>query len=159
MFIAWKKKREGYMIFLYTQRNCGGSADKVTYRGIHHQGNIGCRSLWSPTHWVPEPLRVAILFQLFNDATECGGEYFEPKRDEVIEGVRKLHNEELHNLYSSTSIIRTINPRRVRWTGHVAHIGEKRNAGRVLVGRPEAKKHWEEVDVDGVILLKWILER
>jgi hypothetical protein len=57
-----------------------------------------------------------------------------PKRDEVIKDWRKLHNEELHNLYSSTSIIRMIKSRRMRWAGCVAQIGEKRNAYRILVG-------------------------
>jgi hypothetical protein len=47
---------------------------------------------------------------------------FGPKRDEVMGGWRKLHNEELHNLYSSPSIIRMIKSRRMRWTGHVARI-------------------------------------
>jgi hypothetical protein len=58
------------------------------------------------------------------------------KRDEVTEGWRKLHNEELHNLYSSPSIIRMIKSRRMRWAGHVTCIGEKRNAYRILVGKP-----------------------
>jgi hypothetical protein len=62
---------------------------------------------------------------------------FGPKRDEVTGGWRKLHNEKLHHLYSSPSIIRMINSRRMRWTGYVACIGEKRNAYRVLVGKPE----------------------
>jgi hypothetical protein len=62
---------------------------------------------------------------------------FGPKRDEVIGGWRKLHNEELHNLYSSPSIIRMIESKRMRWAGHVVLIGEKRTAYRILVGRPE----------------------
>jgi hypothetical protein len=57
----------------------------------------------------------------------------------VTEGWRKLHNEELHNLYSSPSIIRVIKSRRVRWTGPIARMGEKRNAYRVLMGKPERK--------------------
>jgi hypothetical protein len=65
---------------------------------------------------------------------------FGPKRDEVTGGWRKLHNEELHNLYSSPSIISTIKSRRVRWTGHVARMGEKRNVYRILVGKPEGKR-------------------
>jgi hypothetical protein len=53
---------------------------------------------------------------------------FGPKRDEVMGEWRKLHNEELRDLYSSPSIIRIIKSRSMRWTGHVAHMGEKRNA-------------------------------
>jgi hypothetical protein len=64
---------------------------------------------------------------------------FGPKRDEAIGGWRKLHNEELHNLYCSPSIIRMIKSRRMRWVGHVARMGEKRTAYRILVGRPEGK--------------------
>jgi hypothetical protein len=52
---------------------------------------------------------------------------FLPKRDGVTGGWRKLYNEELHNLYSSPSIIRIIKSRRMRWAGHVARMGEKRN--------------------------------
>jgi hypothetical protein len=62
------------------------------------------------------------------------------KRDEVIGCWRKLHNEELHNLYFSPSIIRMIKSRRMRWAGHVARMGEKRNAYRILVGKPEGKR-------------------
>jgi hypothetical protein len=56
---------------------------------------------------------------------------FGAKRDEVTGGWRKLHNEELHNLYSSPSIIRMIKSRRMRWAVHVAIIGEKINACRI----------------------------
>jgi hypothetical protein len=65
---------------------------------------------------------------------------FGPKRDEVTGGWRKLHKEELHNLYSSPSIIRIIKPRRIRWAGHVARMGEKRFVFRLLVGKPEGKR-------------------
>jgi hypothetical protein len=61
---------------------------------------------------------------------------FGPQRDEVTGGWRKLHNEELRNLYSSSSIIRMIKSRRMRWTGHVVRMREK----RILVGKPEEKK-------------------
>jgi hypothetical protein len=66
---------------------------------------------------------------------------FGPKRDGVMWGWRKLHNGELHNLYSSPSIItrRIIKLRRMRWAGHVAPMGEKRNVYRLLVGKPEGK--------------------
>jgi hypothetical protein len=63
-----------------------------------------------------------------------------PKRDEVMEGWRKLHNEELRDLYSSPSLIRIIKLRRMRWAGHVARMGEKRNAYRLLVGKPVGKR-------------------
>ncbi|KAJ4443915.1 hypothetical protein ANN_05702 [Periplaneta americana] len=65
---------------------------------------------------------------------------FGAKRDEVTGEWRKLHNIELHALYSSPDIIRTIKSRRLRWAGHVARMGESRNAYRVLVGRPEGKR-------------------
>jgi hypothetical protein len=65
---------------------------------------------------------------------------FGPKRNRVTGGWRELHNEELHNLYSSPSTIRIIKSRRIRWSGHVARIGEKRNVYRLLVGNPEGKR-------------------
>jgi hypothetical protein len=65
---------------------------------------------------------------------------FGPKRDEVKGDWRKLHNGELHNLYSSPDIIRQIKARRMRWTGHVARMGEGRNVCRVLMGKPEEKR-------------------
>jgi hypothetical protein len=64
---------------------------------------------------------------------------FGPKRDGVTGGWRKLHNEELHNLYSSPSITRIIKSRRMRWAGHVARMGEERNVYRLLVGKPEGR--------------------
>ncbi|KAJ4439149.1 hypothetical protein ANN_15106 [Periplaneta americana] len=60
--------------------------------------------------------------------------------DEVTGEWRKLHNTELHALYSSPDIIRNIKSRRLRWAGHVARMGESRNAYKVLVGRPEGKR-------------------
>jgi hypothetical protein len=65
---------------------------------------------------------------------------FGPKRDEVTGGWRKLQNEELHRLYSSPSIIRMNKSRRMRWVGHVARMWEKRNAYRILEGRPKGKR-------------------
>jgi hypothetical protein len=58
------------------------------------------------------------------------------KRDEIIKG-RKLHSEDLHNLYSSPNIIRMIKSRRMRWVGHMAFMGARLNAYRVLVGKAE----------------------
>jgi hypothetical protein len=65
---------------------------------------------------------------------------FGQKRAGVTGGWVKLHNEELHNLYSLPSIIRIVKSRRMRWASHVAQIGEKRNVYRLLVGMPEGKR-------------------
>jgi hypothetical protein len=65
---------------------------------------------------------------------------FGPKREEVTGGWRKLHNEELRDLYSSLSIIRMIKSRRMRLAGHVARIGEERAAYRLLARKPEGKR-------------------
>jgi hypothetical protein len=65
---------------------------------------------------------------------------FGPKREEVVGGCRKLHNEELHDLYSSPSIITIIKSRRMKWVGYVTRIGVKRNVYRLLVRKPEEKR-------------------
>jgi hypothetical protein len=87
---------------------------------------------------------------------------FGPKRDGVTGGWRNLHNEELHNLYSSPSIIRIIKSRRMKWAGHVARIGEKRNVYRLLVGKPEGKRplgrprhRWDLLEI-GLNVVDWI---
>jgi hypothetical protein len=72
---------------------------------------------------------------------------------------RKLHNDELHNLYYSPNIIRAIKPRRMRWTRHVARLGKGRGVYRVLVGKPEGKNHCEDLGVGGRITLSWTLGR
>jgi hypothetical protein len=63
-----------------------------------------------------------------------------PKWDEVTGEWRKLHNEELHTLYSYPNIIRQIKLRRMRWPGHVARMGKERKVYKVLVGKPEVKR-------------------
>jgi hypothetical protein len=68
----------------------------------------------------------------------------------VTEGWRKLHNVELHNLYSSPSVIKIIKSRRMGWVGHVARMGEKWNVYRLLVGKPEGKRPL------GIPRRKWI---
>jgi hypothetical protein len=65
---------------------------------------------------------------------------FGSKRDKVTEEWRKLHNEEVHDLYCSPTIVRVIKLRRMRWAEHVAHMWEGRDVCRVLVGKPEGKK-------------------
>jgi hypothetical protein len=76
----------------------------------------------------------------------------ETKREKVTGGWRRLHNEELHNLYTSPNIIRVITLRRLRWSEHVARMGEMRNAYNILVGNPERKRllgrprwRWEDI--------------
>jgi len=63
-----------------------------------------------------------------------------PKREEVAGGWRRLHNEELRNLYASPYIIRVTKSRRVRWTGGVARMKEMINTYKILIGRPEGKR-------------------
>jgi len=65
---------------------------------------------------------------------------FGPKRDEVTVEWRKLHEEELNNLYSSPNIVRVIKSIRMRWAGHVARMGEGRGVYRVLVGKAEGRR-------------------
>ena len=77
---------------------------------------------------------------------------FGPKRDEVTREWRKLHNEELNDLYSSPNIIQVIKLRRMRWAGHVAYIGERQGVYRVFMGKSEGKRplgrprhKWEDI--------------
>ena len=79
--------------------------------------------------------------------------------DEVTGDWRRLHNEELNDLYSSPNIMRMIKSRRMRWVGHVAHMGEERGVYRVLVGKPEGKRPLGDIGVDGWIILGWISRR
>jgi hypothetical protein len=73
---------------------------------------------------------------------------FGPRRDDVTGDWRKLHNEKLHNLYSSPNVIRMIKSRRMRWTGHLAGMVETRNAYRILVGKP----NWLRIETSGGLL-------
>ena len=82
---------------------------------------------------------------------------FGPKEDEVTGEWRRLHNKELYALYSSPNIIRVIKSRRLRWEGHVARMGERRGAYRVLVEKPEGRRplrrprrRWEENKLEEV---------
>jgi hypothetical protein len=83
---------------------------------------------------------------------------FGPTR-EVDGSRRKLHNDELHNLYSSLNIVRVIKARRLRWVGHVAHMGEGRGVYRVLVGSLKVRDHWKDLRVGGRITLSRTLGR
>ena len=80
---------------------------------------------------------------------------FGPKRDEVTREWRKLHKEELNDLYSLPNIVQVVKSRRMRWAGHVARMGEDRVVHRVLVGKPEEKRslarprrRWENIKMD-----------
>jgi hypothetical protein len=93
---------------------------------------------------------------------------FGPKRDEVTGEWRELHNEEVHNLYSSPYIIRQVKSTRMGWAGHVARMGEERKVYKVLVGKPEGKRplgrprrrweHWIRMDLREIGLgdMDWI---
>ena len=84
---------------------------------------------------------------------------FSPKRDEVTVEWRKLHNEELNDLYSLTNIVRVVKSRRMRWEGHVARMGEDRVVHRVLWGSLRKRGHWGYKDVDGSIILRCIFRK
>jgi hypothetical protein len=84
---------------------------------------------------------------------------FGPKRDEVMGEWRKLHNKELHDLYSSPSVIRKIKSRRIRWAGHVARMGRRGTRIDYWWESQRDRDHWEDQDVGRWIILGWILER
>jgi hypothetical protein len=110
----------------------------------------GCKT-WSLTFSEEHRLRVfedRVLRRIFG-----------PRKQED-KSLRKLHNDELHSLYSSPSIVRVIKSRRMRWAGHVEHMGEGRGVYRVLVGKPKGKRppgrprhrwaNWLQLAPDGV---------
>jgi hypothetical protein len=84
---------------------------------------------------------------------------FGSKKDEVKREWRKLHNEELHDLYFSPAILRVIKSRRMRWDGLIARMGKRRGVYRVLVGKPERKDYWGDPDTDERIILRWIFRK
>jgi hypothetical protein len=84
---------------------------------------------------------------------------FGSKRDEVTGGWRKLNNEELHGLYSSSGIVRVIKERRMRWVRHVARMGEVKDAYNILVGRPEGRRPLVRPRRRWRITLRWILRK
>jgi hypothetical protein len=84
---------------------------------------------------------------------------FGPKRDDITGEWRRLHNEELYDLYSSPNITRVIKSRRIRWAGHVARMGKKTGAYTVLVRQPNENKHLEGLGVNGRIMLMGSCER
>jgi hypothetical protein len=84
---------------------------------------------------------------------------FGPRRNEVTGEWRKLHNEELNDLYSLPNIVREVKSGRMRWAGHVVRMGEERGLHMVLVGKPERNRPLGRPSVDGRIRLRWIFRK
>jgi hypothetical protein len=80
---------------------------------------------------------------------------FGPKRDEVTGECRKLHNEELNDLYPLPNLLRVIKSRRMRWAGHVAHMGEGEVCTGFWWGNLRERDRWGDPDIDGRIILGW----
>ncbi|KAJ4435460.1 hypothetical protein ANN_18076 [Periplaneta americana] len=123
---AMRSLRRGYVLRSVVKKNLKSYKTVILPVVLY-----GCET-WTPTLREEHRLRVfenKVLRKIFG-----------AKRDEVTGEWRKLHNTELHALYSSHDIIRKIKSRRLRWAGHVARMSESRNAYRVLVGTPEGKR-------------------
>ena len=84
---------------------------------------------------------------------------FEPRRDEVTGEWRRLHNEELNDLYSSPNIVRVTKSRRMRWVRHVARMGKERGCIGSWWGIRRERDYWGDLGVDGWIILGWISRR
>jgi hypothetical protein len=109
----------------------------------------GCET-WSLTLREEQRLRISenrVLRRIFGPKREEDGSW------------RKLHNDEIHNLYSSPNIVRMIKSWRMRWAGHVARMGRGEVFARFWFGGPKVKDHWEDLGVGGRITLRWTLRR
>jgi hypothetical protein len=87
------------------------------------------------------------------------GRIFGPKRDEVTGEWRKLHNWEIHDLYSSPNILQVIKSRRMRWAGHEVRMGRGEVCTGFWRGRLRERKHWGDPSLDGKIILRWIFRK
>ena len=110
----------------------------------------GCET-WSLTLQEERKLRVSENMALRR--------IFELRRDEVTGELRRLHNKELNDLYSSPNIVRVIKSKRMRWAGHVARMGEERGCIGSWLGNRRERDHWGDLGVDGWIILGWISRR
>ena len=136
-----KSSTDLYYDYFYTQIGEVASVNRfaptfLVKRSVDEKFNFACCLYgfenWSLTLREERRLRVfenTVLRRIFGS-----------KRDEVIREWRKLHNEELNDLYCSPNIVRLTKSRRMRWAGHVAHKEERRRVYRVLVGKPEGKR-------------------
>jgi len=88
----------------------------------------------------------------------CAEETTGRKRGEGVGGRKELHNKQLHNLYTSPYIIKVVKSRRMRLTEHAARTGDE-NTYRISVGNLKGRDHSENLEVDGKIILEWILEK
>jgi len=120
------------------------------YRTISLPVLYECKT-WSPTlreEHTPKVVESRVLRRLFGN-----------ERDEVTGELRKLHTEELNELFFSPNIVRVIKSRRMRWKGHVARVGERRGVYRILVGKPEGKRPLGDPGVDGSLILRWVFRK
>jgi len=110
----------------------------------------GCET-WSLTLREERKLKVCVNMVLRR--------IFRPRRVEVTGEWRRLHNEELNDLYCSPCIVRVIKSKRMRWAGHVARMGEERGCIGSWWGNWREGDDWGDLGVDGWIILGWISRR
>ena len=121
----------------------------------------GCVT-WSLTLREERRLRVfenRVLRRIFGPKRDgVTGEWRKVRNEEINVEWGKLHNKELNDLYSSPNIVRVIKSRRIRWAGHVARLGDRRDVYKVLVRKRDGKRRLDP-GVDGKIILRWIFRK
>jgi hypothetical protein len=136
LHLVWVSWSEDSLVVLCTHSSAGIPERQISYQASKHKISDFENSMWN-TCW-SLTLREECRLRVFEN--KVLRRIFGPKRDEVTGEWWRLHNKELYALYSSPNIIRVIKPRRLRWAGHVARMGERRSAYRALVGKPEARR-------------------